>query len=481
MKKALVFIDFDMLVRHFVLARAFRELEKSWRVRYVFHADSRSNKRSINIDPATLGLRDWIEIEVPRRRMGMWDHLYCVTALRNQRGTTNEEQKYQQIYSTRNKKFVPIYRILSRQPFFSIFRYLFIRYQGIDPAVDRLIADERPDVVLHPSILTGHFINDLQQACNRRSIPLVLLMNSWDNPSTKAMNAGVPDRLVVWGPQTRRHAIEFMKMPPERVVEFGAAQFDVYREPIAEGDAELRRMFGVPPDLPVLLYAGVSKSVDETAHLIAIERAIADGRIPPCHVIYRPHPWRGGLVEGERNFFDVGFRHVVMDPFMSDYYRRVAATPDRVFDMADYRITARLLRLVSGVISPLSTMLLEAVMHGLPVIMFYPSETPGAAFDTIELGRKLPHFAEFWGPEGIAICSDSAKLPEACREMLTTHQRQSVRDELRMHARKFAVMDGPSYAERLQMLADQLSGPRRAPHAALRRIADDDISLPQAG
>lgn len=459
-RKALVFVDYDMLVRHFVLAGAFRELERDWQVRYVFHADATSPKKGLNVDPATLGLSDWTTFQLPRARMGSWDKVYCVTALANQRGTRNFAYRRALMADVRGWPRTLWYQLLSLPGIFPFVRRRFLGELGTYEPLDAFIAAEQPDVIIHPSILAGYFVNELTRICPARGIPLALLMNSWDNPSTKAMSTGLPDRLVVWGPQTRRHAIEYMRMPPERVVEFGAPQFDVYREPIAEGDAELRAMFKVPAGVPVVLYAGVSKSVNETAHLEALEAAIAGGEIPPCHVIYRPHPWRGGLVEGERNFFDIPFRHVSMDPFMAGYYRRVADRPEQGFDMADYRVTARLLRLVSGVISPLSTMLLEAAMHGIPMIMFWPDGPRGVAGYTIELGRKLPHFAEFWGPRGIQICTEGAMLAQACRLMLGEHQSRDVREGLLAHARNYVVMDGPGYAARLASLADELAGAR---------------------
>ncbi|MGE3150404.1 MAG: hypothetical protein AB7K04_15215, partial [Pseudorhodoplanes sp.] len=289
-------------------------------------------------------------------------------------------------------------------------------------------------------------------------IPLVELMNSWDNPSAKAMNTGLPDRLTVWGPQTKRHAVEYMRMPADRVLEFGAAQFDVYRQPVTETETELRQLFGVPADGPVVLYAGVSKGVNETAHLKEIDAAIADGRIPPCHVIYRPHPWRGYLVEGEQNFFDIRFRHVSFDPFMADFYKRLVVTPQRGFELADYRVTAKLLRLVRGVISPLSTMLLEAAMHGIPMIMFYPEGGKDIAGRTIDLGKQLPHFGEFWGPEGIQVICDPAEFLSALRSMLTDHQSPAISQKLIEHARNYIVMDGPHFADRLADLADELCG-----------------------
>lgn len=457
-KTALVFLDYDMLIRHFVLAGAFRELEKTWRVKYVFLADSTSSKTPLTIDPAALGLADWTQFELPRLRMGTWDKLYCVTALRNQRGTSNYVWRKELMASVRGKKRVLWYELLSLPVFFQFFRRRFLGQMGVYDPLDTFIAKEAPDFVIHPSILAGYFINELLEICPRRRIPLAVLMNSWDNPSSKAMNTGLPDRLIVWGPQTRRHAIEYMRMPPERVLQFGAAQFDVYRDPVIETDDELRAFFRVPEGVPIVLYAGVSKSVDETAHLRTLDAAIADGQIPRCHIIYRPHPWRGGLVEGETDFFDVAWRHVSMDPAMEGYYRRTTLQAEKGFDMADYRVTAKLLRLVAGVISPLSTMLLEAIMHGKPIVMFVPGEDQSEVVqDLIKLGMKLPHFAEFWGAKGMDICTRSADLAPSVQRMLTDHQTPAIRDSLMAHARNYVVMDGPRYADRLAALAEELT------------------------
>ena len=72
-------------------------------------------------------------------------------------------------------------------------------------------------------------------------------------------------------------------------------------------------------------------------------------------------------MDGEKSFFDHAFKHVTMDPHMESYYRRVTNTDSQGFDMADYHVTHKLLHLVDAVTSPLSTILLEALLHGKPV------------------------------------------------------------------------------------------------------------------
>ncbi len=454
--KALVFLDFDMLVRHFVLSGVFRELEAAYDVRYVFHADSTSPKKGIYTDWRKLGLRDAVEFELPRARYGLWHDLFSITALRNQRGTDNFRHRLALMRTVNSAKRTRRYSILSLPFVYPLIRRRHLRRLGVYAPLEKFLRAEAPDVVIHPSILTGYFINELLTLCPRLGIPTLLLMNSWDNPSTKATGSGIPDRLVVWGPQTRDHAIRYMRVPPERILEFGAAQFDVYREPVRESREALCREFGVPADRPILLYAGVSKSVNETSQLAMLERAIDEGRIPKCHILYRPHPWRGELVAGERHFDEMGLRHVSLDPHMAEFYRRVAVGGTSGFDMADYKVTVRLLTLVDAVVSPLSTIMLEAAILGKPSLAFLPDDFGDLGAEQGRLWRDLPHFAGFWRPPYIDICFDAAKLANACAVLLHAAADPATAAALRDHAAKFVVLDGKRYGERMRDLVDTM-------------------------
>lgn len=456
--KALVFIDFDMLVRHFILSGAFCELGKHYDVKYVFHADRTSDKQGIHTDIDALGLKNYVRFPIPRKRMGTWDHLYCPTVLNNQRGTDNYEIRLELTYLTRPPKWARRYEFLSLPGIFQIFRFAFSTAMGVYQPLADFVRREAPDVVIHPTILQGYFINELVPICKKLNIPFLCLMNSWDNPSQKAAATGHPDKLVVWGEQTRRHAIDYMKMPPEDVLMFGAAQFQVYRKPVSESDAELRALFKVPEGISVLLYGGTSKGVMENLHLELIDAAVDDGRIPPCHVIYRPHPWRGALMTGERSFFDYDFRHITMDPFMEEYYRDATSGKADGFDMADYDVTRKLLHLVEAVTSPLSTILLEAVMHQKPVQVLLDSETGSkVSEDILKLGPRLTHFADLKGP-GVTYCTDRNTIPEGCARLLEQAKDPEIRAGLKKLGDSFAVMDGPTYAERLLALTDETTG-----------------------
>ncbi len=458
MKKALVFIDYDITIRHFIHSGVLKELESRYDVTYVFHTDSTSSKRTVHVDVAGLGLGRTRMLDVPRARLGAWYHLFIPSMLARHRGTSNYGPTLEQVAMNHTPKMVTAYRLLSqpgiRHAFIAGMKLRLGRYEPLE----RLLDEEKPDIVLHPSLLAGFFINDLMISCERRGVPLVVMMNSWDNPSNKAMSTGMPTKLVVWGPQTKKHAMQYLGMPEDRIEMFGAAQFEVYREPVTESREELACMFGVPADKPILLYGGASKSLNETGHLRRLDAAIESGAIPPCHIIYRPHPWRGRLVAGEISLFDAGLKNVTLDPHMAEFYRSVVTTPSPALYLADYQVTRRLMALIDALVSPLSTILLEAAMHGKPALALFVDAEPGSqGTRLLDVIGRLVYFAEFIDSEGILACDQIEQLPEMVCQLMTMAGRPAVRDALFHHADKYLDRSGPPYGARLADLADRLT------------------------
>jgi len=455
-KKALVFIDYDMLIRHFILSGAFTALEQKYDVKYVFHTDASVPQKGLHTDITALGLKNLTTFHVPRKRLGLWDHLYCAKVLNAQRGTDNYKSRLKLMYLTRAPKWVRRYEFLSRPGIFNIFHFIHKKLMGTYKPLLTFLKDEAPDIIIHPSLLQGFFINELVPQSKMLGIPFICLMNSWDNPSAKAVATGLPDKLVVWGEQTRRHAIEYMKIPPENVLMFGAAQFQIYRNPVTETDAQLRALFKVPTAIPIILYGGTSKGVLENNHLEILEAAIEDGRMPRCHILYRPHPWRGGLLDDERSFFEHDFKHVTMDPFMESYYRSAIAGGSKGFDMADYDVTRKLMHLITAVTSPLSTILLETIMHQKPVqVLLFSGGNNEQSQGVLDVATTIAHFADLKGP-GINYCSDQTQLTEGCTRLLQQAKDPNIQKNLQDIADFFVVTDSPSYADRLLELTDQM-------------------------
>ena len=93
-----------------------------------------------------------------------------------------------------------------------------------------LFITEKPDLIIHPTTLSGYFVNDGISICNKLNIPHIFIMNSWDNPSTKKSIASKPNKLLVWGKQTYNHAITYIEMNSMDVIKFGVPQFEIYKK-----------------------------------------------------------------------------------------------------------------------------------------------------------------------------------------------------------------------------------------------------------
>jgi hypothetical protein len=311
--------------------------------------------------------------------------------------------------------------------------------------MDALLDQERPNVIIHPSVLAGVFINDLVVQSQTRSIPLVVIMNSWDNPSTKRAMTGQPDWLLVWGPQTQAHAMKFMNMPQERVICFGAAQFDLYRNPSRIDRIELCRRHNIDPAVRILLYAGSSKDTDEFSHLRMLDGAIERGEFGNAVVVYRPHPWgRGG--KGGAKIYDHPWRNIRIEQTMRDYLERVKAGITGI-TTPDYHDTHDLLSSVDALVSPLSTILIEGALHGKPVLCFLPDEEDKRSHYTLAL--PLTHFDDFFtNPYFLTARGDAAFIP-AVRSLLNKVGDDNYSQVLIEACSHFVSTFDRSYGERL--------------------------------
>jgi len=443
MARLAVFVDHDIVVRHFVLSGVLAPLWQEHEVIFVFP----ENHRRVQIDLSQLPVPRYRTVPVSVERAHLYRRLYHATLLKNIRGGAD------------HKVLMRLWRhLLGREAFvkswvcswpgtYSFYRWRMLGEIGENHALNQLLAEERPDVIIHPTVLEGLFVSDLIRWGKKHRMPTIFVMNSWDNPSTKAMMVGHPDRLVVWGEQTRKDAVQHMRTPVESVVCLGAAQFDLYRRPSKIPVAEYRQKLGVLEGTRVLMYAGSSKGLNESRHLLMLELAIEEGVLENCFVVYRPHPWRA-YPEDEADFFSMTWKHVVLDPSMEACYR-LSRTGQRIhIELADYEDTHVTLSAVDAVISPLSTILLEAALHGKPVAAYLPDEdmTQNNFIFTV---ANMSHFKDFFDRVECIKCESSVRFIDDCKRLLGMTEEPGIGARLKNQCAYFVEPSDRPYAERL--------------------------------
>jgi len=310
-----------------------------------------------------------------------------------------------------------------------------------------------PDVIIHPTVMEGLFVNDLVEQSRSRDVPFVMIMNSWDNPSTKRAMIGNPDWLLVWGDQTNRHAREFAGMPASRTLRFGAAQFDLYSRPAEMDRQEFLELHDLPDDCKVLLYAGSSKETAEIDHLKVLDDAIEQGRYGKLKVIYRPHPWGGGGRGGDK-LLDHPWKNIRIESSMRRYLELVRRDSS-VMSYPDYKHTHNVLSNVDMLISPLSTIIVEAAMHGKAVMCLLPEDDKDAKhFQGVV---KLVHFEDMFNMKDVVV----AKSLEEMLAGVFTLQEQSAEagfaERIQKETHYFVEPYEETYSMRLKGFIEGLS------------------------
>ena len=458
-KKILIFIDNDVMVRHFIANDTFKELEDNYEVIYIFNEDKlRFDLGNNDIVRSKIKKNKLRFTNIPRKRSGIWYLLHVINLFRRQRiaiSKNGSKSHYHSIVQM-EKNFIGsrnvfLAKLAGLPIIFHIVRILFILKLGIHKEIIDLIKAEDPSLLIHPSFLHGYFINDLFRASLKFKIPYVILANSWDNCCNNAFCAGMPNKLVVWGDQAKKHATKYIGVPEKNVVCFGAAQFEIYKKPPKESRNDLAKFFKVDPNKKILLYAGVGDSASETIYLKLLENAISNSIIPRCHVIYRPHPWRGKLISPEKDFLSLNWQHVSIDPTMEDFYREVMKNPiKQKMHLADYEISNKLLTLVNAVISPLSTMLIESLIKGKPVLAFFPEQSK-------TLGRlENLHFEEFIQLKEANTCFREKDFITKCKELLKQIEDESFSRKLQKSSEFFVHRSKSSYGYQLAALVNDM-------------------------
>ncbi|NJO53455.1 MAG: hypothetical protein HC829_00230 [Bacteroidales bacterium] len=198
--KVLVFIEHDIVYRHFVRSRVFDHLGRSHDVVFVVPDGPAAAKRmSVTLAPEEVIGR--IErLRVDPARLFQWRRLFQVSQFVWRPGLP-----WKRLRALTRRFLGPrastLYTVLALPGIYQAFRTRSLRtIRRMPSAMAELIERERPDVLVHPTVLEGLFINDVVLHGAERGVPTVLIMNSWDNPSTKRAVVGRPDRFLVWGP-----------------------------------------------------------------------------------------------------------------------------------------------------------------------------------------------------------------------------------------------------------------------------------------
>jgi CDP-Glycerol:Poly(glycerophosphate) glycerophosphotransferase len=299
-------------------------------------------------------------------------------------------------------------------------RELWITDTNVDEAraqIDRL----RPDAAFS---LTPFLPNEEMalRVCEERGIPLCTSILSFDNITTRGWWAVRFDRYMVWN---RYNAAELRRSYPEipesDIEIVGAPQFDFYRNPsFCWSDAEWRRELSLPPDRPVILFAGgyYFCAPHEPRFLQQLGEAIENGQIPQNPVIlFRNHPidpierWLPVLKRAKNIVYD--------DPFPKGRIRGHSNMPTR-----DIQKLASCLFHSAVHINIASTMAVDGAIFDRPQVAPAYDDTPEEKYARTSKELYLQeHYLPITNSGGLEVVHSKDQLIQAVRSALEQPQR----------------------------------------------------------
>lgn len=407
--KALVFIESDAVIRNFVNAGAFTDLVKKHDVTFVFPHEGYNRIKS-ELSEQKLGA-PFVRINISERRVLMWKWMMQADQLKFRFSKHRRELRKTNSYLLGWKASLLL--TVAGLPIINTLFNAYIQHKMKDYPCDELealIDHEKPDVLIHPSTFDGFFISDLHELGPKKGVPTALVMNSWDNPSLKKSMAGLPDWVAVWGEQTKNHTLKYMGVREDRIVKLGAAQFDIFRNKPRISREEFCTEHSISPTKRILIYAGSSRETDEYSQLIDLDNALASGELENAAVVYRPHPGGAGGAGGER-ILDYPWKHIVIETSMREYLEYIRNGNFSLY-MAEYYRTHDVLTSIDALMSPMSTIILEAAIHGKPVMCILDDDSQ------INLYKGLAHFEDMFNSEFILVSETPQQLISRTQDLL---------------------------------------------------------------
>ena len=195
-----------------------------------------------------------------------------------------------QIRATSNKY---ITRVLSKRPFFRLVDNHIRKTFSIPTALVEFIEMNNFKLIIAPSSAFEEFAVYLALGKTQLSYKYLMLIDNWDNLSSKSVLWELPDYVATWGRQSSEHAIQIQGFKPRVVFEIGTARLTQHLK---------KRQVNVRSELEFkyVLFVGTFLRFNEYRCLEIINNEINSNPnlYGQLKIVYRPHPYSGRLPEG---------------------------------------------------------------------------------------------------------------------------------------------------------------------------------------
>ena len=236
-------------------------------------------------------------------------------------------------------------------------------FDGVE--YDELLRRHRPDLVVTGT--PGFVPQDthLLRAARRCGVPSATVMLSWDNLTSKGYMSDQPDYLLVWSDLMRDEAIRYHDFAGT-IIEVGAAQFDVHRRALdGEDPATFRARHGIPSEAKLIVWGTINQGIYPNQIDALREYAARVRHQQDRYLWVRVHPQS---VDGKNAHLVGAYRTINGPNIRVELPPVVSQLLPWDLDAGDLEHLVALLRAADVVVTPQSTLTIDAACVGTPVV-----------------------------------------------------------------------------------------------------------------
>ncbi len=260
-----------------------------------------------------------------------------------------------------------IYSLFSKPILFNLIKTITLKRFEKNNSLEKIIKRFKPELVIFPYAGYEGTAIDLILLSKKFDFQSLFLIHGWDNLSSKGVFLKLPDFMGVWGSQSLVHAVNIQGMKAENCFLLGCPRYEDY--------FILKKANQKHFPFKYIVFAGSQTAHDEISPLKILDKSIEESELK-IKIIYRPHPNRQKR-EGNDFFNKSDFKNVILDPQVEkDYYFNKEAGKEVATskNLPELDYLPGLLNHALFIISPLSSLIIEAAIYDVPSLILANSE-----------------------------------------------------------------------------------------------------------
>jgi len=294
------------------------------------------------------------------------------------------------------------------------------------------------EFLLIPSSAYEPLVPRLIYEAKKQNTKTVLLVDNWDNLSSKSILWERPNILACWGPQSISHAINIQGMQPNSCVAIGTPRIDHY---FSVRHKSIPSQFS----FPYILFLGSSVPYKEAEFLAELDSEITKDRDAFLRhkVLYRPHPLRGGWQLPNIH----ALHNTIIDPDLEERFRSGDLRNNRSGQMPPLENYPNLLTNATIIVSGLTSMIFEGTIFWKKCTVLAFDEP----FNLTNPRRMREEYLHFRGIENLPNLDLVFCQQEAIQSIRNNLSNPNVirKDDIDKALSEFLLFDSTSYSARL--------------------------------